>query len=387
MSREFEERACARSSRRTPDTMQRVGQNSIHHPRSAIRVCAAASILLLASGCSNLGYYWQSMNGQLDIWRRERPVEEVIADPATPEATRTKLARVLEIRDFASRELGLPENRSYRNYADLERSFVVWNVFAVPEFSVQPLRWCFPVAGCVSYRGYFSKNEADRFAAEAAAQGHDVYVGGVPAYSTLGYFADPVLNTIIHYSDVEIARLLFHELAHQAVYAKDDSAFNESFAVAVEREGVRRWLAKTADTRQREAFERNQRIRGEFVRLIGKFRGRLDALYRSRVAPEAMRERKRAILAELETEYRALQKGGWGGFAGYDFWFQGKPNNAQIASVAIYSERLPVFEILLKREGGDLTRFYAAARQLAALPKEERDVKLRELAPPVGSSR
>jgi predicted aminopeptidase len=338
------------------------------------------------SGCSNLGYYWQSVNGQLDIWRRERPVEEMIADPATPEATRAKLSRVLEIRDFASRELGLPENRSYRRYADLERPFVVWNVFAAPEFSVQPLRWCFLVAGCVSYRGYFSKDEADRFSAEVAAQGHDVYVGGVPAYSTLGYFADPVLNTFIHYPDFEIARLLFHELAHQAVYAKDDTAFNESFAVAVEREGVRRWLAKSGDARQREMFERNQRIRAEFTGLIGKYRGRLDGLYRTRLAPEAMRERKRALLTELETEYRALQKG-WGGFAGYDRWFQVKPNNAQIASVAIYSQRVPAFEALLKREGGDLTRFYAAVRQLAALPREERDVQLRALAPSVTGSR
>jgi predicted aminopeptidase len=353
---------------------------SIRDPRSAIRVCAAASLALLVSGCSNMGYYWQSVNGQLDIWRRERPVEEVIADPATPDATRAKLARVIEVRDFASRELGLPENRSYRRYADLGRPFVVWNVFAAPEFSVQPLRWCFLFAGCVSYRGYFSKEAADRFAAEDSAQGHDVYVGGVAAYSTLGYFADPVLNTFIHYPDFEIARLLFHELAHQAVYAKDDTAFNESFAVAVEREGVRRWLAKAGDARQREAFERTQRMRAEFVELIGKYRGRLESLYRTRLAPEAMRERKRAILAELEAEYRALRKGR-DGFAGYDRWFAQTPNNAQIASLAIYTGLVPAFEALLKRENGDLARFYAAVKKLAALSKEERDRQLRALAP------
>ncbi len=333
-----------------------------------------------------MGYYWQSVNGQLDIWRRERPVEEMIADPATSEATRAKLARVLEVREFANRELGLPENRSYRRYADLGRPFVVWNVFAAPEFSVQPLSWCFLFAGCVSYRGYFSRDGADRFAAEVSAQGHDVYVGGVPAYSTLGYFADPVLNTFIHYPDFEIARLLFHELAHQAVYAKDDTAFNESFAVAVEREGVRRWLAKSGDARQREAFERNQRIRAEFVELIGKYRGRLEGLYRTRLAPEAMRERKRAILAELETEYRALQKG-WGGFVGYDRWFAQTPNNAQIASLAIYSRLVPAFEALLKRENGNLVRFYAAVKGLAALPREEREERLRALAPAVTSDR
>jgi len=337
-------------------------------------------VLLLLGGCSNLGYYWQSVNGQLDIWRRERPVEEVIADPAIPDATRAKLARALEVREFASRELGLPENRSYRRYADLGRPYVVWNVFAAPEFSVQPLRWCFLFAGCVSYRGYFSKDEADRFAAEVSTQGHDVYVGGVAAYSTLGYFADPLLNTFIHYPDSEIARLLFHELAHQAVYAKDDTAFNESFAVAVEREGVRRWLAKSGDVRQREAFERAQSMRADFVGLIGKYRGRLESLYRTRLAPDAMRERKRVILAELETEYRLLQKG-WGGFTGYDRWFAQTPNNAQIASLAIYTGLVPAFEALLKRENGNLARFYAAVKGLAALPKEERDKQLRALAP------
>jgi predicted aminopeptidase len=343
------------------------------------RLLAAAALLLL-SGCANVGYYWQSVNGQLDIWRRERPVEKVIANPATPEATRQKLARVLEIRDFASRELGLPENQSYRHYADLGRPFVVWNVFAAAEFSVQPQRWCFLFIGCVSYRGYFSKEEADGFAAGLSAQGHDVYVGGVPAYSTLGYFVDPVLNTFMHYPDFAIARLLFHELAHQVVYARDDTAFNESFAVAVEQEGVRRWLAKNGDASQREAFERTQRIRAEFVELIGKYRGRLESLYRTRLAPDAMRERKRAILAELETEYRVLQKG-WGGFAGYDRWFAQTPNNAQIASLAIYTRLVPAFEGLLKRENSDLIRFYAAVKALAALPKGERDMQLRALAP------
>jgi predicted aminopeptidase len=346
----------------------------------------AAALLLLIGGCANVGYYWQSVSGQLDIWRRERPVEEVIADPATPQALKDRLARVIGIRDFASRELGLPENRSYRRYADLERPFVVWNVFAAPEFSVQPLRWCFLFVGCVTYRGYFSKEGADLFAAEISAQGQDAFVGGIPAYSTLGYFADPVLNTFMHYPDFAIARLLFHELAHQVVYAKDDTTFSESFAVAVEQEGVRRWLAKTGDAGQREAFERSQRMRAEFVELIGKYRGRLEALYRTRLAPEAMRSRKRAILAELESEYRALRKG-WGGFAGYDRWFAQTPNNAQIASLAIYTRLVPAFEGLLKRENGDLARFYLAVRQLAELPREERDMQLRALAPPAISDR
>ncbi len=338
----------------------------------------AAVALLLVGGCANVGYYWQSVSGQLDVWRRERPVEEVLADPAVAQALKDRLARVVEIRNFASRELDLPDNRSYRRYADLERPFVVWNVFAAPEFSVEPLEWCFLFAGCVKYRGYFSREEAERFAAELARQGQDVYVGGVPAYSTLGWFADPVLNTFIHYPDAGLAGLIFHELSHQVAYAKGDTAFNESFAVAVEREGVRRWMERAGDAGQRDAFERNQRARVDFARLMLKYRDRLDALYRTRIAPAAMRERKREIIAGLEAEYRTL-RAEWGGFAGYDRWFARKPNNAQFASVGLYTEFVPAFEALLAREGRDLPRFYAAVQALAALPKAEREARLRTL--------
>jgi len=343
---------------------------------------AAACLALLVSGCANVGYYFQSVSGQLDVWRRERPIEDMIADPATAQALKDRLARVLEIRAFASRELGLPDNTSYRRFADLGRPFVVWNVFAAPEFSVQPLQSCFLFAGCVSYRGYFARDDAERFSAGLAEQGNDIYIGGVPAYSTLGYFADPVLNTFIHYPEAEIARLIFHELAHQVAYVRDDTVFNESFAVAVEQEGVRRWLARGGDAKQREQFERGRRIRAEFSGLVQKYRDRLDALYRTRLAPDAMRGRKRAILAELEAEYQSLKLQG-GGYSGHERWFASKPNNAQLASVVAYSQLVTVFEALLAREGGSLARFYAAVKELAALPKEERDSRIRALAPRV----
>ncbi len=341
----------------------------------------AASLPLLLAGCANLGYYWQSVSGQLDVWRRERPVVDVISDSGTPAGLRQKLARIAEIRDFASRELGLPDNRSYRGYADLDRPFAVWNVFAAPEFSVQPLRWCFVFAGCVGYRGYFTQAEADRYAAGLAQQGYDVHVGGVPAYSMLGWFPDPLLSTFVHYPEAEVAAVIFHELAHQAAYAGDDTVFNESFAAVVEQEGVRRWLARTGDARQREAFERRQRFRAQFVALGRKYRERLDTLYRTRLAPEAMRDRKAGILRELEQEYLALKQGDWGGYAGYDRWFAQQPNNAQLASVAIYTDLVPAFEALLGREGGDLACFYRVVRELAVLPKEEREARLRALAP------
>ena len=340
----------------------------------------AAAALLLVSGCANVSYYWQSVSGQLDIWQRERPIAEVIADPASPQALKDRLARVLEIRAFASRELGLPDNDSFRRYADLGRPYVVWNVFAAPEFSVEPLQSCFLFAGCVSYRGYFSRTDAERYAAALAGEGNDIYIGGVPAYSTLGWFADPVLNTFIHYPDTEIARLVFHELAHQVAYVRDDTVFNESFAVAVEQEGTRRWLAHGGDARQREQFERSRRIRAEFIGLITKYRGRLATLYRTGLAPDAMRKRKREMLSELEAEYESL-KAGWGGFTGYDPWFARTSNNAQLASVAAYSQLVTAFESLLAREGGSLPAFYAAVRELAALPKAERESRLRGLAP------
>jgi predicted aminopeptidase len=339
----------------------------------------AACLAPLLGGCASVDYYWQSVSGQMDLWRRERPIEEVMADPASPQALKDRLARVLEIRAFASGELGLPDNASYRRYADLGRPFVVWNVFAAPEFSVQPLPSCFPFAGCVSYRGFFAREVAERHAAGLAGDGHDVYVGGVPAYSTLGWFADPVLNTFIHYPETEIARLIFHELAHQVAYVRDDTAFNESFAVAVEQEGVRRWLARSGDPARRDEFERGRRVRAEFAGLIQKYRARLDALYRTGIAPDAMRDAKRGILAELASEYRSL-KAGWGGYDGYERWFAGPLNNAQLASVAVYSQWVGAFEALLARENASLPRFYLAVRELAELPKAERDAKLRTLA-------
>jgi predicted aminopeptidase len=361
--------------------VSRLAAMKIHSPLTTYysRILAAA-LLLLINGCANVGYYWQSVSGQLGIWRRERPIEEVINDAATTEALRRKLAYVTRVREFASRELSLPDNRSYRSYADLGRPFAVWNVFAAPEFSTEPLRWCFPFTGCVSYRGYFDREEAERFAAGLAEQGHDVYVGGVPAYSTLGWFADPVLSTFIRFPDAEVARLVFHELAHQVVYVKGDTVFNESFAVVVEQEGLRRWIAHTGDAGGRESYDRNRRVRAEFVRIVQKHRARLEALYRSRLAPEAMRARKREILDELNLEYRAA-KAGWDGYAGYDAWFARGPNNAQLASVALYTQRVPSFEALFQREGGDWGRFYNATKELAALTREQRDARLAALSP------
>jgi len=341
-------------------------------------------VVFLVSGCANVGYYIQAVTGQLDIWRRGRPVGDVLQDPAAPAALKEKLARVQAIREFASRELALPDNESYRRYADLGRRYVVWNVFAAPEFSVKPVEWCVLFAGCVGYRGYFAQADADRLAAELAGGGHDVYIGGVPAYSTLGWFRDPVLNTFIHYPEAEIARIVFHELSHQVLYVRDDTTFNESFAVAVELEGMRRWLAQPSNGKLRAGYERGRERREHFVRLVADHRAKLEALYASALAAPEMRERKAVLLRGMQADYRRI-RAGWNGFAGFDTWFARPPNNATLASVAIYTRYVPAFEALLEREGRDLPRFYAAVKALAALPMEERAARLDALA--VGEER
>ena len=351
---------------------------SMPPPMTLITRFAAASLLALVGGCTNFSYYLQAMSGQLELWQRTRAIDEVVAEPGTALPLKEKLQRTLAMREFASRELALPDNASYKQYADLGRQYVVWNVFAAPEFSLEPVQWCFPFAGCVGYRGYFSETEAEQFARQLAADKRDVYVGGVAAYSTLGWFADPILNTFAHYPDVLLARLIFHELAHQVVYVADDTVFNESFAVTVEREGLRRWLARNGTDQDREAFTLMSTRREGFVRLIGAYRERLATLYKSSLGPEPMRAQKQRIFGEMHADYQRL-KVEWGGYGGYDRWFAQKPNNAHFVSISIYTQMVPAFEGLLQQHGGNLVRFYDAVRQLAALPREQRTARLKAL--------
>jgi len=344
------------------------------------RLCLLVLVLAL-TGCGNLGYYWNSVGGQLEIWQREAPIERILADPAIDSKTKAQLERALRIRNYASRELGLPDNRSYRSYADLARPFVVWNVFAAPEFSIEPKKWCFLFAGCVGYRGYFSETEARSHAATLKTEGYDVHVGGVPAYSTIGWFADPVLNTFIHYPEPELARLLFHELAHQVVYVKDDTVFNESFATVVEQAGVARWLEAHGSDEDRARFVQLQRFRADFRELVTRTRGDLAQLYASNASIEEKRRRKAEVFAALKNAYVA-QRRDWGGFAGYDRWFAQPLGNAHLASVAIYTQQVPAFEALLQQQGNDLGRFYAAVQELARLPAAERRQRMAALQSP-----
>jgi predicted aminopeptidase len=343
-----------------------------------LRIALAAPLMAFAlTGCSAAPYYWQAASGQLELWQKSRPIDDWLADPQTDDQLKARLKQVQEIRAFASGDLALPDNGSYRSYADLGRSYVVWNVFAAPELSLEPKEWCFPIAGCVSYRGYFAESDARIFADGLEGDGYDTYVGGVPAYSTLGWFDDPVPSTIIRYPDTEVARLIFHELAHQVVYVKDDTMFNESFATAVEQEGVKRWVEARSSPEKLAQFERAQARKHEFVALVLEYQGKLAAIYASTASDDEKRTRKAETIEAMRTAYAELKRS-WGMPSGYDTWFAGPLNNAQIASVASYTEQVPAFQALLAREQGDMKRFYAAVKELAKLPKAERDAKLAE---------
>ncbi|MCU0950345.1 MAG: aminopeptidase [Burkholderiaceae bacterium] len=352
--------------------------------RLAVLMLLAIAALATA-GCSTVGYYTQAAQGHLSLMAAARPIDDWLADPATAEPLKRKLEAARQMRAFASRELGLPDNRSYTAYADLKRPAVVWNVFATQALSVQLKTWCYPMFGCAGYRGYFDQADANRTADTLRAQGYDVNVGAVPAYSTLGWTnwlgGDPLLNTFIHWSDAELARLIFHELAHQVLYVKDDTVFNESFATAVERVGVRRWLQAHGDEAQQRAYAQVEQRRNDFVALLVAHRAKLVEAFADDAPAEVKRERKRAVFASLQSAYRQMRDARWGGFAGYDRFFAQDLNNAHLAAVGAYNELVPAFEALLAREGGDLPRFYDAVRALAARPRAERDAALRALAP------
>jgi predicted aminopeptidase len=325
----------------------------------------AGTALLAAAaltGCESISYYGQAIGGQLSLLSRSRPVEDWLADPATPPELRGRLLKAREIRAFASRKLSLPDNGSYQSYAQLDRPYVVWNVYAAAAFSVAARQECFPIAGCVSYRGFFSEADARRHADGLRKQGYDVYVGGVVAYSTLGWLDDPLLSTFIDFSDTQLARLVFHELAHQKVYAKNDTGFNESFAVTVEEEGVRRWLEAGGRGAELEVFRAGQLRRREFAARVRQTRERLALLYQGSIPREEKLRLKRAEFDRLRADYPAI--------------VPAEPNNAFLVSIALYTEMVPAFERLLAACNGDLKEFYERAGKIGTLPKDERPLAL-----------
>ncbi len=329
----------------------------------------------LLSGCASLDYYGQSIRGQASLLLKAQPINELLADPAIDRQIKAKLHRVLKLRRFASEVLALPDNESYTRYVDLHRSYVVWNVFAAPALSVVPREWCFPVVGCVAYRGYFAEADARTFAASLAGQGLDVFVGGVTAYSTLGWFDDPMLNTIINRPEAELAGLIFHELAHQVVYVSGDSAFNESFATSVELEGARRWFERLGLPQQSRDYRYKKAIEQELIDLIMDYRGRLEVAYRGEATDKEKLIEKKKLIAELKTDYKKMRKYKKTQSA-YDGWFAQDLNNAHIASIGTYHQFVKGFERLLADNGGELPAFYAAVRKLSKKPAAERHAAL-----------
>jgi predicted aminopeptidase len=337
-------------------------------------------VLLFAAAslqCQSIQYYGQAIDGQMHILRNRQPISELVDDPATPQLLRKKLLLILAVRNFAEKELQLPVNNHYLSYVDLKRPYVVWNVYAAAEFSLTPRTWCFPIVGCVAYRGYFSEQLAQRYADSLKKKGDDVFIGGAIAYSTLGWFDDPVLSTVLTLSDSQTAALIFHELAHSVLYVADDTAFNESFATAVEQEGLRRWQAANNDIQGFENWVLKQQGHQIFIRLILKYRAQLEALYQSKLSITQKRNKKAAIFNHMRAEYTDL-KSEWGGPKTYDAWFNYPLNNAQIISVSTYHNYVPAFGKMLAETAGNLQKFYEKCRVLAKKEQSQRHRLLKQ---------
>lgn len=326
--------------------------------RRLVQAAIATGLLVSLAGC----YYLQAARGQLELMRTSESIDALINAQATPAELVRRLQLVQDARIFSIAKLGLPDNDSYRSYADIEREYVVWNVVAAPEFSLSAKRWCFPVAGCVNYRGYFSEQAAQRQAAKLEQQGYDVAVGGVAAYSTLGKFSDPVLNTMMRWDDVGLVAVMFHELAHQLLYVKGDSGFNESFATAVEEIGIERWLASREPGPGAEAYRERRQLRQRLMQIVAAARSDLDEIYSSQSDVEQKRSRKQHRLERLTADLNVeFEKSG----DARPNWLRAGLNNARLASLILYHGRLPEFRRLLRACDGDIRCFYARARELA----------------------
>lgn len=333
--------------------------------------------ILLLSGCSSLSYYTQLASGQVALLRAREPISDVIADPSRDIKLRDHLLKAQQAREFASQHLRLPDNKSYRLYADIHRPYVVWNVFATGEFSLDAVTHCFPIAGCVAYRGYYDQGAARGEAALQKLDGKDVYVSGVEAYSTLGWFNDPITSSMMNWGDERLATLIFHELAHQRLYVKDDSEFNESYATFVEQEGTRQW--RQARGLPLEGAKSETQRRDQLTRLALETRNRLKALYAEPLTPQTMRQRKAAEFERLRSQYEHLRDSQWGGDKRFDSWVYAPMNNARLLPIGLYDQWVPAFEALFRDVNGDWPAFFTAVEKMGALPKKEREAALERL--------
>ncbi len=324
------------------------------------------------TGCTSVSYYAQSLNGHMNLMAARRDVGTLIGDPSTSPALRSRLDTARSIRQFATDELALPDNDSYRDYVDVGRDYVTLAVYAAPEFALAPHVWCFAVFGCVPYRGYFSEKSAVEEARDLKGKGLDVYVAGVVAYSTLGWSSDPLLNTMLADDEAYLAGTVFHELAHQRVYVEGDSSFNEAFAVAVETTGVEKWLRTAGDAAARRRYEAGRKRQADFLALVSQTRQELRRVYESVESPDRKRAAKAAAIERLRKRYRQVRDGRWGGYRAYDGWFDAPINNAKLAATSVYNDRVPAFLRLFDLCSGDYPRFYDAVRRIGAVDRADR---------------
>lgn len=334
------------------------------------KTVVAIVLLLLLPACMQLDYYLSSATGHLQVISKRQSIKDLLQKKSTPEELQQRLKKISQIRDFASRRLGLPENGSYRSYVELDRPYVVWNVVATPEFSLEPLQWCFPIVGCVSYRGYFKQDDAREFANSLDSDDFDTALVGVPAYSTLNWFDDPVLSTFSDWPTPSIAKLIFHEVAHQKLYVPDDTAFNESFATAVEQIGIELWLEQEKDPEMSKNFALLTQRQRQFQQLLRQTRNELQQLYRQKRPEEQLRNGKQAIFSSMNQSYQQLRES-WNGYAGYDAWFN-TLNNARFASINAYHRWVPAFRLAMQQEKNNFASFYRRCQAIAKLPGRQR---------------
>ncbi len=333
------------------------------HNQHYYRQTAILLIVFLLSGCASINYYSQSIQGQLEVLQKRQAINDVLKKNNISDTLRSKLNTVLLLRDFSIQQLGLPKNNSYLSYADLERRYVIWNIFATEEFSLEPVNWCYLVIGCLSYRGYFSQADAQQHAKKLDAQGYDIYLGGVSAYSTLGWFDDPVLNTMLRWNDIRLATVMFHELAHQQLYIKNDTEFNEAYADAVAYIGVTKWLAQDSDKNLLQEYEQSQYQEKEFIDLIMRYKSILSDIYKSAKNEATTRKQKEESLQQMTNEYLHISQT-WKNNT-YRKWFSTEINNAKLAAIVTYRKYFPAFIELYEKLEKDLPRFYSFSKSLS----------------------
>lgn len=339
------------------------------------RAFVSALILICFSGCSTIGYYHQSISGHFKLISKRERIVDIVNDPNQDKKLIEQLRMVEEVRSFASSKLRLPDNDSYLSYVQLDNPYVTWNIFAAPKYSIALQQWCFVVVGCVPYRGYFDEDEARQYAEQLVKQGMDVYVGGVPAYSTLGWFDDPLLSSMLDRGEIVAAAYIFHELAHQQFYLKGDGAFNEAFATAVEEIGVLAWLQQNNRSEEVQRYNDWLLQKTIFSEFVKTSRDEFETLYQQEYEIEKMQAEKEILVAEMRRKFANLSSNNKQ-IARYSKWMSGPLNNAQLGAISLYRELAPAFRRIYGLCEDDFEKFYRYVEKIAEQPEALREETL-----------